>query len=72
MEKKLTYPIVLIHGTGFRDRKHFNYWGRIPKVLAAAGTEIFYGDQDSWGSISGNAEVLKVSINGILSNNSYE
>jgi len=24
------YPIVLIHGAGFRDRKLLNYWGRSP------------------------------------------
>ncbi len=24
---KTKYPLLLVHGTGFRDRKLFNYWG---------------------------------------------
>ncbi|MFP3155212.1 hypothetical protein LQZ18_12470 [Lachnospiraceae bacterium ZAX-1] len=66
MGKKLKYPIVLIHGTGFRDRKHLNYWGRIPKVLSMNGAKIYYGGQDSWGTIEWNAEILKVNIVAIL------
>ena len=27
------YPILLVHGLGFRDWRYFNYWGRIPKEL---------------------------------------
>jgi len=54
------YPIMLIHGTGFRDRKYFNYWGRIPKALEEQGATLFYGHQDSWGSIEYNADVLKI------------
>ena len=25
------YPILLVHGVGFRDFHYFNYWGRIPR-----------------------------------------
>ena len=56
------YPIVLIHGTGFRDRKILNYWGRISKVLTKNGSFIFYGHQDSWASIEDNAIIVKNSI----------
>lgn len=45
---KTKYPIVFIHGTGFRDRKWLNYWGRIPKLLIQNGCEVYYGNQDSW------------------------
>lgn len=54
--------MILIHGTGFRDRKVFGYWGRIPKVLTENGAEIYYGNQDSWGTIENNAAVLNDSI----------
>lgn len=55
----LKYPIMLVHGTAFRDRKYINYWGRIPAALESAGISVLYGNQDSWGSIETNAEVLK-------------
>lgn len=60
------YPIVLIHGTGFRDRKFFGYWGRIPKILIENGAEIYYGNQDSWGTIESNAATLKDNIEKIM------
>lgn len=56
------YPIVLIHGVGSRDRKHFNYWGRIPKSLDSQGAKIFYSNQDAWGTIEANSEIVKNSI----------
>jgi len=63
MHCKTKYPIMLVHGTGFRDRKHLNYWGRIPKALTEQGATVFYGQQDSWGSIEHNAGVLKDNLN---------
>ena len=66
------YPIVLIHGVGFRDRKYLNYWGRIPAALDKQGATIFYGCQDSWGNIGYNAEVLKNNINKILKDTNSE
>ena len=42
------YPIFLVHGTGFRDRKVFNYWGAIPKSLKKRGTSVFYSKHDAW------------------------
>ena len=53
------YPIFLIHGTGFRDYKHFNYWGRIPSALEEEGASIHYGNQDCWGSVADNASIIK-------------
>ena len=56
---KTKYPILLVHGTGFRDRKRFGYWGRIPKTLQNHGAYIFYGHQDSWGTIEHNAYIVR-------------
>lgn len=60
------YPIVLIHGLGFRDRKHLNYWGRIPSTLQSCGAAIYYGNQDSHGSVENNAAQIKQCIMEIL------
>ncbi len=60
------YPFVFIHGTGFRDRKWFNYWGRIPTALASRGCKFYYGNQDSWATVENNAASLKERINEIL------
>jgi len=53
------YPIILVHGAGYRDFKHPNYWGRIPHTLAKQGASIFHGEQDAWGTIAENARFLK-------------
>lgn len=63
---KTKYPIMLIHGSGFRDFRHINYWGRIPIALEEQGAVIYYGSQDSWGTIEKNAEVIGSNINRIL------
>ena len=63
---KTKYPILMVHGMGFRDRKYFNYWGRIPKILKENGADIYYGHQDSNGSIETNAYVLKDTVMDIL------
>jgi len=60
------YPILLVHGCGFRDVEHVNYWGRIPTILKNEGATLFYGHQDSWGSIENNAAMLRDTLNKIL------
>lgn len=60
------YPLLLIHGTGFRDREWFNYWGRIPTALAGHGCKFYYGYQDSWATVENNAATLKDRIREIL------
>lgn len=52
------YPILLVHGTGFRDLRRPVYWGRIPKTLERCGATVFYGQQDCWGSTETNAQAL--------------
>ena len=56
---KTKYPILLVHGVGFRDDAKFNYWGRIPKFLTENGATIFFGEQDAWASVEHNAEMLQ-------------
>ena len=63
---KTKYPIVLIHGAGFRDLKWPVYWGRIPSVLKKEGAKIYYGLQDCWASVETNAEVIAARIDEIL------
>jgi triacylglycerol esterase/lipase EstA (alpha/beta hydrolase family) len=66
------YPFVFIHGTGFRDRNWFNYWGRIPTELTSRGCELYYGHQDSWATVENNAASLEVRIEEILAETGAE
>ena len=63
---KTKYPILLIHGAGFRDLKWPLYWGRIPTVLSAGGAVLYYGKQDCWATVEDNAKALKSRIRDIL------
>ena len=36
----LKYPLLMVHGMGFRDDKFFSYWGRIPKTLEEMGCKV--------------------------------
>ena len=72
MENKLKYPILLVHGMGFRDSKRINYWGRIPKALEQMGCKIFYGHQDSNASIETNAQTIADRIHEIVEETGVE
>ena len=63
---KTKYPVLMVHGVGFRDLKWPLYWGRIPNALSDIGTELFYGQQDCWARIEDNAKSLKARIRQIL------
>ncbi len=60
------YPVLLIHGVGFRDLKLPVYWGRIPKTLTSRGASIYYGLQDCWADTAENAKPLKYRIEAVL------
>lgn len=62
----LRYPILLVHGMGFRDSRLVGYWGRIPETLQRAGCRVFFGNQDSNGSIETNARQISARIGEIL------
>ena len=63
---KTRYPIVLVHGVFFRDRKCFNYWGRIPGELIRNGAVLFYGGQQSAAATKDAAEELTEHITKIV------
>lgn len=68
----MKYPILMVHGMGFRDYKHICYWGRIPKALKKLGAKVYFGEQDSNGSAESNAGQLAVRIDSILSETKAE
>lgn len=56
------YPLLLVHGVGFRDFHYFNYWGRIPRELVRNGAKVYYGHQEAWGTVEDNGQILKEKI----------
>ena len=66
------YPILLIHGTGFRDWKHLGYWGRIPNTLRRHGAEVYFGGQDGWATVEENAAALKGRMEELLAQTGAE
>lgn len=60
------YPILMLHGAGFRDLKWPLYWGRIPNAVTGTGSRVFYGLQDCWARTEENAKTVKARINQIL------
>lgn len=52
------YPILLLHGAGFRDLKWPVYWGRIPRRLTLHGAQVYYGLQDCWADTATNGRAL--------------
>lgn len=63
---ELKYPLLMVHGMGFRDNKFLNYWGRIPEKLEKIGCKIYYGNQDSNADIETNGTILQKRIDEIL------
>lgn len=72
MDLKTKYPILLLHGAGFRDLKWPVYWGRIPNTLTKTGADVFYGQQDCWASVEDNALALKDRLDAILAETGAE
>jgi triacylglycerol lipase len=69
----LKYPLVLVHGAGFRDKTMgINYWGRIPAYLKKEGLTVHYGKTDAWGTVESNGEILKHTILDILAETGAE
>mgnify|MGYP000004245450 CR=1 FL=1 len=66
------YPIIMVHGVGFRDLKWPLYWGRIPSALTGIGAELLYGQQDCWARIEDNARTLKARIRQIVDESGSE
>lgn len=60
------YPLIMVHGIGFRDLKFFNYWGRIPRLLKENGAIVYYGHQKAWGTIEENGNAIAKTIDRAL------
>lgn len=66
------YPILMVHGTGFRDWKRIGYWGRIPEVLRQQGAEVYFGNQDGWATVEENARHLAQRVDEVLAETGSE
>lgn len=66
MGEKLKFPVLLVHGMGFRDSRHISYWGRIPARLEKMGCSVYYGNQDSNKTIESNGKFLAGRIKEII------
>lgn len=63
---KTKYPVLLVHGTGFRDRAFCNYWGGIPGLLEKHGASIFYSNHDAWANIEDAASQIADTLKTVL------
>ncbi len=61
------YPVLLVHGIGYRDDMVISSWGRIPEYLRQGGAQVFLGEAGAWSSFENNAKQLKTRIDSILS-----
>lgn len=66
LSTNLKFPVLLVHGMGFRDNKYIGYWGRIPKAFKEMGCSIHFGYQDSNADIETNGKHLAKRINQII------
>ena len=63
---KTKYPLVMVHGIGFRDFRYFNYWGRITKELIRNGAAVYFGNQEALGTIEYNAGDIRTKIQEVM------
>lgn len=68
----MEYPILLVHGIGFRDFRRLNYWGRIPSELKKRGYSVHLSMQDSFGTIENNAIALALRVDELLAHTGAE
>ncbi len=57
-------PILFVHGLHDRDDnlKRSEQWGRIPDWMRAHGSDVWFGNEDAFGSVDGNAKELVKSL----------
>ena len=68
----MPYPILLVHGMGFRDSRLLGYWGRVPKMLKKMGFKVYFGGQDSNGTAETNGAVIAERIKEIINSTGCE
>lgn len=67
METLLTkYPILLVHGLVLKKFLFFRPFGRIDKVLKKKGFVVYLSNNDGFGTIEGNASLIKEDVLRIL------
>ncbi len=62
----MRFPILLVHGMGFRDDEKIGYWGRIPERLRNLGCKVFLSGQDANASTEENGRFLVNRVDEIL------
>ena len=72
MGQNMKYPILFVHGMGFRDRKHPCYWGRVPKAFEARGYQVFFAGQNSSDTVEANAAVVAKRIDEVIAQTGAE
>jgi triacylglycerol esterase/lipase EstA (alpha/beta hydrolase family) len=64
------YPVVLVHGLGFRDDALLiKYWGKIPEHLRKRGARVILTHQQAYASHRDNALIIKKEIQKFLRDN---
>jgi triacylglycerol lipase len=67
---KTRYPVVLVHGLGFRDdARLLKYWGKVPKHLKMKGAKVILARQQAYASHRDNALLIKKEIETFLRDN---
>jgi len=67
---KTKYPVVLVHGLGFRDDLAIiKYWGKIVQHLSINGAVVMLSRQQAFASHEENAKLIRSSILKIIENN---
>jgi triacylglycerol lipase len=66
MDARTRYPIVLVHGIGWRDSGRDRYWGGIPERLRRSGARVFLSGNDGFASIEDCAAQLERRIEEVL------
>ena len=67
---KTRYPIILVHGIGFRDKGSIlKYWGDIPRYLRTRGAVVVLSNQQAFASHRDNGEIISKTITRFLQNN---
>lgn len=60
------WPLLLVHGVGYKQAERFGYWGDIPQLLRAHGAVVYVSDNDAWGTTTSNAAQLETIVQRIL------
>jgi triacylglycerol lipase len=64
---ELKYPVILVHGAGFRNKTvGVKYWGRVPRYLMNEGPVFHLCGTDMWGAVESNGALIKKGILEVL------